>query len=272
MKTRYFVFLLLLFFLSCKVPFVQFEEEYLPSYQLKNNIAEIICYHSIYHLKDTTYYYLNNKNYISKSISRSNYLIDTTYYFYNPSNKLIRLENYSYKKESNKASKTTVVEQKFDHRNNLINTTFYENGIFKNSTDIVRNSKTHNTESVYFKKIDKSVKLSKTDYIYNYKKRSVSILNESEVSKLYMRHFFNKKGLIIKDQFIDKETDSISMSIIKEYDKKKNIAKKLVISKKGTQTSIYKYEYDENDNIIKSQEFLNDKLFEEYIYTYKYKL
>lgn len=270
MKTRYFVFLLLLMLLSCKAPFVQFEEEYLSSYQLKSNIAEIICYHSIYNLKDTTYYYLNNKNYISKSISRSNYLIDTTYYFYNPSNKLIRLENYCYKKESNKIFKTTVVEQKFDDRNNLINTMFYENGILKNSTNIVRNSKTHNTESVYFEKIDKSLKSSKTDYIYNYKNRYVIFQNESEVSKLYMKHFFNNKGLIIKDEFIDKKTDSITMSIRKEYDKKKNIAKKHVISKKGTQTSIYKYEYDENDNIIKSQEFLNDKLFEEYIYTYKY--
>lgn len=164
----------------------------------------------------------------------------------------------------------------YDDKKNVIEYNQLENDTLTFRKSSVFDNKNNPLEQRYFyPNCNSNNSLQK--YTYDYKNKFVIIQSFDENNKqrnYYLKNYFNKKGFIIKTDFIytDFNKDYSSTSII-EYDKLGNLTRKTVFDKDGKskESSEYKNTYDEKGNIILRESFSKEKLIVKKIYKIIYR-
>ena len=112
-------------------------------------------------------------------------------------------------------------------------------------------------------------------YDYRNKVVTIKIFNENNKTKNhYLKIYFNKKGLIIKTESYNKNSNNIPLeSSILEYDKLGNLTKRTTIGVGGKPKQSMEYEntYDIKGNIILREMYLNKELNVKTVYEIIYR-
>jgi hypothetical protein len=218
--------------------------------------------------KENSIVYFDIKNRIVKQIDYYLKFIDETDFNYK--NNL--LEN-TVSKSGKRISKT---EYKYDNKNNIIEYNQLDNDTLYFKKTTVYDNQNNPIEETYFHPNYKSNN-SIEKFTYDYKNRIVNIQSFDENNKPknnYLKRYFNKKGYIIKTEFIytDSNKDYSNKSII-EYDKLGNLTKRTSFDKDGKpkESTESRNIYDEKGNIIVRETYLKEKLIEKTIYKIKYR-
>ena len=275
MKIFYLALHLIIF--SCGSVKLDTQKEYEEIFgNLKGKISQIEIYTKYYPTEENdtiiqreNHKYFFNKNKLSKEIN--NYLnfndSDTTTYFYNH-----KLLDNEIRKTKNIISKRKYF---YNNKKNLINKKIINNGELgieikylydkkNNLIEVESNEIKHNTKTV-------------EKYVNDYKSKTVEIItlkNGNEKSNILLKKHFNKKGILIKSEFLytDEPKKKYSWYTLIDYDKYGNITCRKSFHYDGNQygKTCYVYNYDKIGNIIFSKTFFNDKLFEESNYNIIY--
>jgi hypothetical protein len=218
--------------------------------------------------KENSVVFFDKKNRIIKQIDYYLKFIDETDFNYK--NNL--LEN-TISKSGKRIRKT---EYKYDDKNNIIEYNQLENDTLYFRKNSIYDSKNNPLEQTYFHpnyKRNNSVE----KFTYDYKNRIVKIQSFDENNKPknhYLKTYFNKKGYIIKTEFIytDSNIDYSNKSII-EYDKLGNLTKRTSFDKDGKpkESTESRNIYDEKGNIIVREKYMNEKLIEKTTYKITYR-
>ena len=218
--------------------------------------------------KENSVVFFDEKNRIIKQIDYYLKFIDETDFNY----KNDLLEN-TISKSGKRIRKT---EYKYDDKNNIIEYNQLENDTLYFRKNSIYDNKNNPLEQKYFHpnyKRNNSVE----KFTYDYKNRIVNIQSFDENSKPknhYLKRYFNKKGYIIKTEFIytNSNKDYSTKSII-EYDKDGNLTKRTVFDKDGKpkESTERRNIYDEKGNIIVREKYLKEKLIEKTTYKITYR-
>lgn len=189
---------------------------------------------------------------------------------YNYKNDL--LQNYIIRNDKS----ITKVEYKYDKKNNIIEYNQYSNDTLYLRKTSIYDYRNNPLETKYYFPNNKK-RNSVVKFNYNYKKRNVIIQNYDENDKpknSFMKTYFNKKGNIIKTEFISSSSkNGYSSSSIIEYDKLGNLTKRTNYNKNGEiiESTESKNTYDYKGNIIIREKYLKGKLIEKKTYKITYK-
>lgn len=274
MKKIYFISILFAF-LSCNS--IKVKEMELDSTQdLVGKIKQIemTTFHYPINDKDTIVRKINSiiffdkKNRITKQIDYYPKFIDETDFNYK--NNL--LEN-TISKIGKRINKT---EYKYDDKKNVIEYSQLENDTLHFKKSSIYDSKNNPIEQIYFHpnyKRNNSVE----KFTYDYKNRTVNIQSFDEDNKPknhYLKTYFNKKGFIIKTEFIYTNSNKgYSNTSIIEYDKLGNLTRRVSLDNDGKpkESTDYKNTYDEKGNIIVREKYWKQKLIEKTAYKITYR-
>lgn len=217
--------------------------------------------------KENSIIFFDKKNKITKQIYYFPKFIDETDFNY----KKNLLEN-TISKNGKRINKT---EYKYDDKNNVTEYSQLENDTLYFKKSSIYDSKNNPIERIYFHpnyKRNNSV----AKFTYDYKNRYVNIQSFDEENKPnnhYLKTYFNKKGFIIKTEFIhnDSNKSSSNTSII-EYDKLGNLTRRVSLDNNGKpkDSTEYKNTYDEKGNIIVREKYWKQKLIEKTTYKITY--
>lgn len=234
---------------------------------------EMITFHYPINDKDTivrkvnSIIFFDNKNRITKQIDYYPNFIDETDFNYK--NNL--LENTI----SKIGKRIRKIEYKYDEKKNIIEYSQLENDTLYFKKSSIYDSKNNPIEQIYFHpNYKRNNSLEK--FTYDYKKRVVYVQSFDENNKpkkRYLKKYFNKKGYIIKTEFIytDSNEGYTNTSII-EYDKLGNLIRRVSLDNNGKpkETTDYKNTYDEKGNIIIREKYWKQKLIEKTSYKITY--
>lgn len=218
--------------------------------------------------KENSVIFFDEKNRIIKQIDYYLKFIDETDFNY----KNDLLEN-TISKSGKRIRKT---EYKYDDKNNIIEYNQLENDTLYFRKNSIYDKKNNPIEQTYFHpKYKRNNSIEK--FTYDYKNRIVNIQSFDENSKPknhYLKTYFNKKGYIIKTEFIytNSNKDYSTKSII-EYDRLGNLTKRTSFDKDGKPKESIKSRniYDEKGNIIVREKYLEEKLIEKTTYKITYR-
>lgn len=256
----------LVFFISCNpLKFKEYEMDY--TQELIGKIRRIDAVRYRYSLKkndtivqiDTIILHYDKKNKLIKQIDITKNNTDETVFNY----KNGLLESTS----STAGEGTSTTTYKYDDKKNVIE----YSQIFNDRLHFLKKSiydKNNNPlEEIYHHPYKESLN-SVSKFDYNYKEKSViikSIKQNNIANNHYLKKYYNKKGFMIKSEFIytDSNKES-SFSSKSEYDKLGNLMKTIGFDSYGKNRSIreYKNTYDEKGNIVIRDEYSNEKLVE----------
>lgn len=218
--------------------------------------------------KENSVVFFDEKNRIIKQIDYYLKFIDETDFNY----KNDLLEN-TISKSGKRIRKT---EYKYDDKNNIIEYNQLENDTLYFRKNSIYDKKNNPIEQTYFHpnyKRNNSVE----KFTYDYKNRIVNIQSFDENNKPknhYLKTYFNKKGYIIKTEFIytNSNKDYSNKGII-EYDKLGNLTKRTSFDKDGKpkESTESRNIYDEKGNIIVREKYLKEKLIEKTTYKITYR-
>lgn len=218
--------------------------------------------------KENSVIFFDEKNRIIKQID---------YYL-----KFINETDFNYKNDllentiSKSGKRIRKTEYKYDDKNNIIEYSQLENDTLYFRKNSIYDNKNNPLEQTYFHpnyKRNNSVE----KFTYDYKNRIVNIQSYDENNKPknhYLKRYFNKKGYIIKTEFIytNSNKDYSNKSII-EYDKLGNLTKRTSFDKDGKtkESTESRNIYDEKGNIIVREKYIKEKLIEKTTYKITYR-
>lgn len=218
--------------------------------------------------KENSVVYFDVKNRITKQIDY--YLKFTDETAFNYKNNL--LEN-TVSKSGKRIIKT---EYKYDTKNNIIEYNQLENDTLYFRKTSVYDNKNNPLEQTYFHPNYKNNN-SVEKFTYDYKNRIVNIQSFDENNKPdnhYLKTHFNKKGYIVKTEFIYTNSNKgYSNTSIIEYDKLGNLIRRTSFDRDGKpkESTEYKNTYDDEGNIILREKYLKEELFEKTTYKITYR-
>jgi hypothetical protein len=218
--------------------------------------------------KENSIVFFDDKNRIIKQIDYYLKFIDETDFNYK--NNL--LEN-TISKSGKRISKN---EYKYDDKNNVIEYNQLENDTLYFRKNSIYDNKNNPIEQTYFHPNYKSNN-SVEKFNYNYKNRIVNIQSFDENNKPrnhYLKTYFDKKGYIIKTEFIYTDSNKgYSSTSAMEYDKLGNLTKRTSFDRDGKpkESTEYKNTYDDKGNIILREKYLKEKLIEKTAYKITYR-
>lgn len=167
-------------------------------------------------------------------------------------------------------------EYKYDDKTNVIEYNQIENDTLFFRKRLIYDNKNNPLEQTYFFPNYKSHN-SVEKFTYDYKNRIVNIQSFDENNKPrnhYLKTYFNKKGYIIKTEFIYTDYNKgVSNTSMIEYDKLGNLTKRTSFDEdeKVEASMEYKNTYDKKGNIILREKYLKDKLIEKTTYKITYR-
>ena len=217
--------------------------------------------------KENSVVFFDERNRIIKQIDYYQKFIDETDFNYK--NNL--LEN-TISKSDKRISKT---EYKYDDKNNVIEYSQLENDTLYFKKKSIYDNKKNPIEQTYFHPKYKSNN-SVEKFTYDYKNKIVNIQSFDENNKPrnhYLKTYFNKKGYVIKTEFIYTDSNKgYSNTSIIEYDKLGNLTRRISFDNDGKpkESTEYKNTYDENGNIIIREKYWKEKLIEKTTYKITY--
>lgn len=217
--------------------------------------------------KENSIVYFDLKNKIVKQIDYYLKFIDETDFHY---------ENNLLEKTVSKSGKRIwKIEYKYDNKSNIIEYKQFENDTLYLRKTSVYDNKNNPLEVTYFHPNYKNNN-SVEKFTYDYKNRIVNIQNFDENNKPrnhYLKIHFNKKGYIIKTEFIYTDYNkAYSNTSIIEYDKLGNLTKRTSYDNDGKpkESTEYKITYDEKGNIIIREKYWKQRLIEKTTYKITY--
>jgi len=250
-----------LLLIACKpIKFRQLESD--QTQEMKGKVREIAIteYNYKAYKKDTVpttskIFIFYNKN---KKITR----ITQVYPDYSSEKFLYYENNLLVTEEWKLKGRTIRRKNKYDNRNNNIETYSYKNDTLESITTLSYDRRNNLvSETTISKKNKRKNEIDK--FIIDYEKRIITHSPTND-ENIFTKIHYNKKGYIIKTETIYPEANSILSSISSsEYDSSGNIIRKTISDKDNVVKSIWEYKnkYDKKGNIIVREKFLNGKLF-----------
>lgn len=203
--------------------------------------------------------------------------------FFDMKNKIIKQINYypkiqeetifNYKNEllQNTTSKigkrTRRTEYVYDTNKNIIKYNHFENDTLFFSKISIYDKKNNPLKQTYLHPHPSYKSINSVEvFFYDYKNKVITIKSFDENNKTknhYLKTYFNKKGLIIKTESFNMNSNNIpSTSSKSEYDNLGNLIKRtnIGVGGKPKQSIEYKNTYDITGNIILREMYFNKKL------------
>lgn len=218
--------------------------------------------------KENSIVYFDVKNRIVKQVDYYLKFIDETDFNYK--------NNLLEKTVSKSGKRISKTEYKYDNKNNIIEYNQLENDTLYFRKTSVYDNQNNPIEEIYFHPNYKSNN-SIEKFTYDYKNRTVNIQSFDENNKPrnhYLKTHFNKKGYIIKTEFIYTDSNKgYSNTSIIEYDKLGNLTRRASFDNNGKpkESTEYKNTYDEKGNIILREKYWKQKLIEKTTYKITYR-
>lgn len=218
--------------------------------------------------KDSSIFYFDLKNRIVKQID--SYLKFRYETDFNYNNNLLESEVSKIRKRKLKT------EYKYDNKNNNIEYNRFENDTLNFRKTSVFDNQNNPLERTYFHPNYKSNN-SLSKYTYDYKNRTINIQSFDEKnlpSNVYLKYHFNKKGYVIKTEFIYTDANKgHSKTNIMEYDKLGNVTRIDGLDEDGKLQVIIEYKNicDEKGNIIIREKFWRQKVIEKRLFKITYR-
>lgn len=176
----------------------------------------------------------------------------TTQFLYNKNGFII--EEFSTNNDSTSFSKNTY---EYDKNSNLINYKNFSEGKLIFEKIMTYDKKNNLSETKYIHNSSGKISIEKYFQNYNANSEEIITIDSTMNEKTSFIRFYDKKGNIIKTNFLSKGFNSTSKF---EYDKNGNITKMEVFrGEKLTLTKKYKYTFDKKKNIIERKLYENDK-------------
>jgi hypothetical protein len=274
MKKNYFLPILLIFFSCNSIKIKEMEMDSTQDLIGKIKQIEMNTFRYPINEKDTiiqkenSIVYFDVKNRIVKQVDYYLKFIDETDFNYK--------NNLLEKTVSKIGKRISKTEYKYDNKNNIIEYNQLENDTLSFRKTSVYDNQNNTIEETYFHPNYKSNN-SIEKFTYDYKNRTVNIQSLDENNKPrnhYLKTHFNKKGYIIKTEFIYTDSNKgYSNTSIIEYDKLGNLTRRASfdINGKPKESTEYKNTYDEKGNIILREKYWKQKLIEKTTYKITYR-
>ncbi len=274
MKKIFFISVVLMF-LSCNsVKIKRIEMDYTQDLIGKIKQIEMSSFRYPTDKKDTVVHeekstaFFDKKNKIIKQIDYYPKFIDETYFNYK--NDLLESTVSKIDKRSSK------IEFKYDDKKNIIQYSQLENDtLFFRKTSVYDKQNNRLEETFSHPRYKDNNNVDK--FTNDYKNRTVTIQSFDKNNKPrnhYLINHFDKKGYIIKSEFIYTDSKKREPSIsISEFDKRGNLTRRFGLDKDGKPKEVteYKNTYDEKGNISTREKYSKEKLIEKTVYKITYR-